>query len=136
MAPRLLRLLVLAQHAQTLRGRRSAGGSRRSYDASAGVSLHTSKAGGNDWSVPASYESLTAYLDEGGTPLHLNVYMTGRSTLDAVLLNAENRAAAIDAILHELSRPYAAIGKNPDAGVTLDFEGATGRTECGLQCVF
>jgi hypothetical protein len=32
----------------------SAGWSRLSYDASAGVSLHTSKAGGNEWSVPDS----------------------------------------------------------------------------------
>jgi hypothetical protein len=104
----------------------SAGWSRLSYDASAGVSLLTSNAGGNEWSIPDSYESLTGYLDEGGTPLHLNVYMAGRSTLDAVLLSPENRAAAIDAILHELSRPYAAIGKNPYAGVTLDFEGLKG----------
>jgi spore germination protein YaaH len=103
----------------------SAGWSRLSMDAAHGVFLHTTSSGGNEWCIPASYEDITGYLEEGGTPLHLDVYLDGGSS-GAVLLSEENRAAAVSAILAELEHSYDAIGKNPYVGVTLDFEGFKG----------
>jgi chaperone protein DnaJ len=103
----------------------SAGWSRLSLDADKGILLNTTSSGGNEWCIPSSYEDITAYLEEGGTPLHLDVYLDGGSAGE-ILLSEENRAAAVAAILAETTRSYDAIGKNPYAGVTLDFEGLWG----------
>ncbi len=106
----------------------SAGWSRLTWSEETGVALNTSSSGGNEFSIPASYESITSYLEEGGTPLSLDVYASDSTVLTAVLTDETNRAAAADAILAEATRTYDAIGKSPYAGVTIDFEGLRGET--------
>ncbi|HPE16970.1 MAG TPA: glycosyl hydrolase family 18 protein, partial [Oscillospiraceae bacterium] len=106
----------------------SAGWSRLTWSAAAGVVLNTSSSGGNEFSIPTSYESITSYLEAGGAPLSLDVYASDSTVLTAVLTDEANRAAAVDAIMAEATRTYDAIGKSPYAGVTIDFEGLRGET--------
>lgn len=107
----------------------SAGWSRLSLDGGA-VYLNTGASNGNEWRIPESYESITRYLDEGGTPLHLDVYMDNADGVAAsVLTDAAKRSAAVEAIAAELTRVYDKIGKNPYSGVTIDFEGLYGKAQ-------
>ena len=43
-----------------------------------------------------------------------------------MLLSADKRKSAIDAIMAELNKTYESLGKNPYSGVTIDFEGLKG----------
>ncbi|MCI2057571.1 MAG: S-layer homology domain-containing protein [Oscillibacter sp.] len=99
----------------------SAGWSRMTWDGTTAL-LSTTSANGNEYCVPSGYSSLTAPLASSGKPLNLSVYMEG-SSLMSMLSTADGRTQAIDQIINELTISYKAIGKNPYAGVTIDFEG-------------
>ncbi|MGI6029009.1 MAG: S-layer homology domain-containing protein [Candidatus Heteroscillospira sp.] len=82
------------------------------------------------WRIPESYESLTDYLETVDTPLNLSVYMDNSAgEAGKILTDAALRSQAAAAVLAELEREYPAIGKNPYAGVTIDFEGLTGAAQ-------
>ena len=110
----------------------SAGWSRMCYDSSTGALLSTTTKNSNEFYVPSGYSSVTDYLSGNGTPLNLCVYMdtsvTSGSTnsLYAMLASEEGRGEAVQQIINELTVSYKAIGKNPYAGVTIDFEGLRG----------
>lgn len=94
------------------------------------VTLNTTAALGNEWCIPQSYESITTYLDENGTPLNLDVYMDNAAgEARDILTDPQKRTDAVAAITDELRRSYTAIGKNPYSGVTIDFEGLTGQAQ-------
>lgn len=99
----------------------SAGWSHMVWDGTS-ASLETTTAGGNAYYVPDGYESVTNSLDASGTPLNLSVFMEG-SSLRQMLASEAGRQEAVAAIAAELTTSYEAIGKNPYAGVTIDFEG-------------
>lgn len=106
----------------------SVGWSRMCCD-SRGVWLNTGTENSNEWRIPDSYESIIDYLDSCGTAVYLNVYMDNSSGEAAALLTSrENREAAVDAIIAELTRNYPAVGRNPYSGVTIDFEGLYGES--------
>ena len=115
----------------------SFGWSNMCFDSTRGVWLNTTTAENNAWAVPNSYESITSYLEANGTAANLNVFMdtahaitlpdgTASNSLKELLISEENRIAAVEAIVNEVSREYEAIGKNPYSGVTIDFEGLRG----------
>lgn len=112
----------------------SAGWSYITYSAEGGVVLNTS-AGAHHFSIPPSYESILNYLEEGGTPLNLNVYMDNAgSGAKTVLCDPVLRTATVDAIMTEATRVYDRVGKSPYAGVTIDFEALRGEdTKQGLN---
>ena len=99
----------------------SAGWSHMVWDGTS-ASLETTTAGGNAYYVPDGYESVTNSLDASSTPLNLSVFMEG-SSLRQMLASETGRQEAVAAIAAELTTSYDAIGKNPYAGVTIDFEG-------------
>lgn len=99
----------------------SAGWSHMVWDGTS-ASLETTTAGGNIYYIPDGYESVTNSLDTSGTPLNLSVFMEG-SSLREMLSSETGRQEAAETIVAELTASYEAIGKNPYAGVTIDFEG-------------
>lgn len=99
----------------------SAGWSHMVWDGTS-ASLETSTANGNIYYIPDGYESVTNSLDASGTPLNLSVFMEG-SSLREMLASETGQQEAIAAIAAEVAVSYEAIGKNPYAGVTIDFEG-------------
>lgn len=104
----------------------SVGWSRMCCDES-GVWLNTGTKNGNEWCIPSSYESIVNYLDANDTRMYLDVYMDNTAgEASALLTSAENRTAAVSAIIQELTRTYSAVGRNPYSGVTIDFEGLYG----------
>lgn len=112
----------------------SAGWSRMTLDGTGTPLLRTTSAQGNEFYVPSGYSSVTDRLEQQGTPLHLSVYMdtaatsplSGGSALYDLLADPVRRSQAVEAILLEVTTPYRAIGHNPYAGVTIDFEGLKG----------
>lgn len=95
-----------------------------------GVWLNTGTENSNEWRIPDSYESIVNYLESSGTAMYLNVYMDNASGEAAALLtSAENREAAVNAIIAELTRNYPAVGRSPYSGVTIDFEGLYGEAQ-------
>lgn len=99
----------------------SAGWSHMVWDGTS-ASLETSTANGNIYYIPDGYESVTNSLDASGTPLNLSVFMEG-SSLREMLASETGQQEAVAAIAAEVAVSYEAIGKNPYAGVTIDFEG-------------
>lgn len=99
----------------------SAGWSHMVWDGTS-ASLETSTANGNIYYIPDGYESVTNSLDASGTPLNLSIFMEG-SSLREMLASETGQQEAIAAIAAEVAVSYEAIGKNPYAGVTIDFEG-------------
>ena len=99
----------------------SAGWSHMVWDGTS-ASLETSTANGNIYYIPDGYESVTNSLDASGTSLNLSVFMEG-SSLREMLSSETGQQEAIAAIAAEVAVSYEAIGKNPYAGVTIDFEG-------------
>ena len=91
-----------------------------------GVWLNTGADNGNPYKIPVSYEDATAYLDEKGAKAHLGVYMDAGGGVKELLLDADSRSQAVNAIVSELTRIYPEIEKNPYSGVTIDFEGLKG----------
>lgn len=107
----------------------SAGWSRLCLE-NGSVKLNTTAAGGNEWHIPESYESITGYLESAGTPLHLDVYMDNTGNTAASVLTSEvHRARAVEVIVKEATKAYTAIGKSPYSGVTIDFEGLYGASQ-------
>ena len=106
----------------------SFGWSRMEYTNENGVVLDTLSKNGNEWVVPQGYEDIVTYLKENNVKTHLNVYMSnGESAMcEKILNNAQNRSAAVDAIMEELSLTYKNLGYNPYDGVTIDFENLKG----------
>ncbi len=106
----------------------SFGWSRMEYTNENGVVLDTLSKNGNEWIVPQGYEDIVTYLKENNVKTHLNVYMSnGESAMcEKILNNAQNRSAAVDAIMEELSLTYNKLGYNPYDGVTIDFENLKG----------
>lgn len=100
----------------------SAGWSRMTWDGTTAL-LSTTSAGGNEYAVPSGYQDVTGYLDANGTPLNLSVYMDVSGGVRDLLASSVGREAAAAQIVNELSVAYNAVGKNPYAGVTIDFEG-------------
>ena len=106
----------------------SFGWSRMEYTNEKGVVLNTLSSNGNEWVVPSGYENIVNYLNENDVKTHLNVFMSNgfNNSCDKVLNSEENRKAAIDAIIEELSYDYKNLGFNPYGGVTIDFENLKG----------
>ena len=100
----------------------SAGWSRMTWDGEEAM-LATTSADGNEFFVPASYQSVTSYMDDHEVDLNLNVFMTAGDGAAELLASPEGREQAVEQIIHELTVDYNTIGKNPYAGVTIDFEG-------------
>ena len=82
-----------------------------------GVRLNTASDNGNVWSIPAGWEDAVSYLKDSGVTENFAVTMTDQDDCRAVLLNEENRAAAISALT--------AAAEDLD-GITIDFEGMKG----------
>ncbi len=94
-------------------------------DDTKGVWLNTTTpTDGNTYMVPTGYDQLVNELEGNGVVGNLGVFMT--KNVSALLTSAENRQAAADAILNEVSVSYATLGRNPYAGVTIDIEGLKG----------
>lgn len=96
----------------------SAGWSRMTWDGETAL-LSTTSANGNEYYVPNGYGEVVERLDG---KLRLNVFMAGDS-LKALLESESGRSQAVEQIINELTTDYRAVGKNPYAGVTIDFEG-------------
>jgi len=114
----------------------STGWSRMSYSPEAGAYLNTTSAENNEYFIPQGYGDITSYLKYNHTKTHLSVYMdtsqkveaagTVTDVCSAILLDAEQRTGAVNAIVNELKVSYPEIGENPYSGVTIDFEGMKG----------
>ncbi|MBE6995360.1 MAG: glycoside hydrolase [Ruminococcaceae bacterium] len=99
----------------------SAGWSRMMWDGETAL-LSTTSANGNEYYVPNGYGEVAERLDG---KLHLSVFMEGES-VKSLLASEAGRSQAVEQIIYELTVNYRAIGKNPYAGVTIDFEGLRG----------
>lgn len=99
----------------------SAGWSRMTWDGERAL-LATTSAHGNEFSVPAGYQEVAETLAGKGVCLNLSVFMDGKD-LGALLSSKQGRAQAVEQIANELTVSYKALGRNPYAGVTIDFEG-------------
>jgi spore germination protein YaaH len=91
-----------------------------------GVWLNTGSEGENEFKIPSGYEDIISYVEDNETKAHLGVYMDTSDGVKELLLSADKRKAAVEAIMAELNKTYEAIGKNPYSGVTIDFEGLKG----------
>ena len=100
----------------------SAGWSRMTWDGETAL-LSTTSAGGNEFSVPSGYNSVTGYMDNNSIALNLNVFMDTSGGVAEVLASEEGRTQAVEQIINELTVSYSTIGKNPYNGITVDFEG-------------
>ena len=99
----------------------SAGWGRMTWDGERAL-LATTSAHGNEFSVPAGYQEVAETLAGKGVSLNLSVFMDGKD-LGALLSSKQGRAQAVEQIANELTVSYKALGRNPYAGVTIDFEG-------------
>ncbi len=104
----------------------SFGWSRMEYRDGEGVVVNTLSDNGNEWTVPEGYEQIVNELQANGVQTNLNVFLSDIATAEKILGNAENRTAAVNGILEEVTVPYKKLGKNPYMGVTIDFEGLRG----------
>ncbi len=93
---------------------------------SKGVWLNTSGENNNEFKIPSGYEDILSYVESNGTKAHLGVYMDTSDGVKDLLIDADKRKLAVDAIMAELNRTYDEIEKNPYSGVTIDFEGLKG----------
>lgn len=100
----------------------SAGWSRMTWDGTAAL-LATTSAGGNEYFVPSGYADAVGTIASGGAALQLGVYMDTSGGLADLLASPSGRAQAAEQIVQELTVSYKTLGRNPYAGVTLDFEG-------------
>ena len=109
----------------------SLGWSRLEYTAAGDVSLNTSSSGGNSFSFPSGYLSVTQTAQNSGVSTNLDVYMSTAQTLTKsdgtvsnacreILLSSANRSAAIAQIMTQLQNNAFL------SGVTIDFEGMSG----------
>lgn len=102
------------------------------------VTLNTTSNNNNEWKVPLGYEQALDYFEQNNIPTNLNIYMSAMQPSTAsdgsasnvcrqILLYPERRKAAIEQIITELTVNYKMTGKNPYAGVTIDFENMKGQ---------
>lgn len=105
----------------------SFGWSRMEYT-DEGIIVNTTAQNDNEWNVPEGYTDIVEYLKDNNVKTHLNVYMSASEGDDAeiILGSAENRTAAVEAIIEELTVDYRQLGYNPYSGVTIDFENLRG----------
>lgn len=89
-----------------------------------GAALDTTGQSGGDYKLPNGYDSITSYLDNAQKPQYFGVHMS--KNVKELVTNAAYRTQAVQAILAEVTKTYAAIGKNPYSGVTVNFEGLRG----------
>lgn len=106
----------------------SFGWSRMEYSDEDGVVVNTTTQNDNEWNVPEGYTNIVEYLKDNNVETNLNVYMSASESDDAetILSSAENRTAAVNAIIEELTVDYKQLGYNPYSGVTIDFENLRG----------
>ena len=106
----------------------SFGWSRMEYSDEDGVVVNTTTQNDNEWNVPEGYTDIVEYLKDNNVETNLNVYMSASESDDAetILSGAENRTAAVNAIIEELTVDYKQLGYNPYSGVTIDFENLRG----------
>ena len=106
----------------------SFGWSRMEYSDEDGVVVNTTTQNDNEWNVPEGYTDIVEYLKDNNVETNLNVYMSASESDDAetILSSAENRTAAVNAIIEELTVDYKQLGYNPYSGVTIDFENLRG----------
>lgn len=106
----------------------SFGWSRMEYSDEDGVLVNTTTQNDNEWNVPEGYTDIVEYLKDNNVETNLNVYMSASESDDAetILSSAENRTAAVNAIIEELTVDYKQLGYNPYSGVTIDFENLRG----------
>ena len=95
----------------------SFGWSRLEYTDSGEVDLNTTTDNGNVWYIPDGWEDAVSYIKDSGAVENFAVTMSDQDDSRAILLNAENRSAAISALTD------AADGFD---GITIDFEGMKG----------
>lgn len=102
----------------------SFGWSRMEYSDEDGVVVNTTTQNDNEWNIPEGYTDIVEYLKDNNVETNLNVYMSASESDDAetILSSAENRTAAVNAIIEELTVDYKQLGYNPYSGVTIDFE--------------
>lgn len=106
----------------------SFGWSRMEYSDEDGVVVNTTTQNDNEWNIPEGYTDIVEYLKDNNVETNLNVYMSASESDDAetILSSAENRTAAVNAIIEELTVDYRQLGYNPYSGVTIDFENLRG----------
>lgn len=106
----------------------SFGWSRMEYSDEDGVLVNTTTQNDNGWNIPEGYTDIVEYLKDNNVETNLNVYMSASESDDAetILSSAENRTAAVNAIIEELTVDYKQLGYNPYSGVTIDFENLRG----------
>lgn len=106
----------------------SFGWSRMEYSDEDGVVVNTTTQNDNEWNIPEGYTDIVEYLKDNNVETNLNVYMSASESDDAetILSSAENRTAAVNAIIEELTVDYKQLGYNPYSGVTIDFENLRG----------
>lgn len=106
----------------------SFGWSRMEYSDEDGVVVNTTIQNDNEWNIPEGYTDIVEYLKDNNVETNLNVYMSASESDDAetILSSAENRTAAVNAIIEELTVDYKQLGYNPYSGVTIDFENLRG----------
>ena len=106
----------------------SFGWSRMEYSDEDGVLVNTTTQNDNEWNIPEGYTDIVEYLKDNNVETNLNVYMSASESDDAetILSRAENRTAAVNAIIEELTVDYKQLGYNPYSGVTIDFENLRG----------
>ena len=104
----------------------SFGWSRMEYSDEDGVVVNTTTQNDNEWNVPEGYTDIVEYLKDNNVETNLNVYMSASESDDAetILSSAENRTAAVNAIIEELTVDYKQLGYNPYSGVTIDLRGS------------
>ncbi len=106
----------------------SFGWSRMEYSDKDGVVVNTTAQNDNEWNVPEGYTDIVEYLKDNNVKTNLNIYMSASESdaAEIILGSAENRTAAVDAIIEELTVDYRQLGYNPYSGVTIDFENLRG----------
>ncbi len=106
----------------------SFGWGKMEYSDEDGVFVNTTTQNGNEWNVPSGYTDIVDYLNDNNTDANLSVFMSASEsdTAEIILSSAENRAAAVNAIIDELTVDYRQLGYNPYGGVTIDFENLRG----------
>lgn len=104
----------------------SFGWSRMEYRDGEGVVVNTLSDYNNEWTVPEGYEQIVNELQANGVQTNLNVFLSDNAMAEKILSSAENRTAAVNGIMEEVTVTYKKLGRNPYEGVTIDFEGLRG----------
>ena len=104
----------------------SFGWSRMEYRDGEGVVVNTLSENHNEWIVPEGYEQIVNELQANGVQTNLNVFLSDVAMAEKILGSAENRTAAVNGIMEEVTVAYKKLGRNPYEGVTIDFEGLRG----------